>query len=191
MVNLETLLSILLGISLAAAVGFRIFVPLLVMSISSLAGHLNLSSGFEWIGTFPALIVFAAASVFELAAYFIPFVDNLLDTIAGPTAIIAGSIVMASSMVELTPMLKWTLAIIAGGGAAGLVQSLTTITRGASSVTTGGIGNPIVSTTEAGASLGISIFAILFPLFAGIVILLFLIWVVKKVFNRISKSKIS
>ena len=189
MINLETLISIFLGISLAAAVGFRIFVPLLVMSLASLGGYLNLSSGFEWIGTIPALIAFGAASVFELAAYFIPFVDNLLDTIAGPTAVVAGTVAMASSIVELDPLIKWTLAIIAGGGAAGLVQSLTTITRGASSLTTAGIGNPIVSATEAGFSFGISTLAIFFPLFIGILILLFLIWASKKVFKKIFNRK--
>jgi hypothetical protein len=190
MINLEAIVSVLLGISLAAAVGFRIFVPLLVMSIASMTGYLNVSSGFEWIGTLPALIIFGAALIFELAAYFIPIMDNLLDTISGPTAVIAGSIVMASSIVELDPLIKWTLAIIAGGGAAGLVQSLTAITRGASSLTTGGIGNHVVSTTEAGASFGISIFAILFPVFVGVLIILFLIWISKKVFNKLLKSKL-
>ncbi|MFZ1288715.1 MAG: DUF4126 domain-containing protein [Melioribacteraceae bacterium] len=187
MINFETIISILLGISLAAAVGFRIFVPLLVMSIASFFGYLNLSSGFEWVGTIPALIIFGAATIFEIAGYYIPFVDNFLDTISSPTAVVAGTIVMASSIVELDPLIKWALAIIAGGGAAGLVQSLTTITRGASSVTTGGIGNHVVSTTEAGASFGISILAILFPIFIGILIILFLTWAVKKVYNKLLK----
>ncbi len=187
MINFETIISILLGISLAAAVGFRIFVPLLVMSIASFWGYLNLSSGFEWVGTIPALIIFGAATIFEIAGYYIPFVDNFLDTISSPTAVVAGTIVMASSIVELDPLIKWALAIIAGGGAAGLVQSLTTITRGASSVTTGGIGNHVVSTTEAGASFGISILAILFPIFIGILIILFLTWAIQKVYNKLIK----
>lgn len=187
MLNLETLLSLLLGISLAAAVGFRIFIPLLVLSLASMSGSLTLSSGFEWIGTLPAFIVFLTASLFELAAYFIPFIDNLLDTIAGPIAVIAGSIVMASSIVEMEPLLKWTLAIIAGGGAAGIVQSLTTITRGASSVTTAGFGNSVITITESIASAGISIMAIFFPLFVGSLIVLFLIWTIKKVYTKFFK----
>lgn len=190
MVNLEILVSILLGVSLAAAVGFRIFVPLFIMSLASLGGYLNLSHGFEWIGTIPALIAFGAASIFELGAYFIPFVDNLLDTIAGPTAVIAGTIVMASSIVELDPLIKWTLAIIAGGGAAGLVQSLTTITRGASSITTTGIGNPIVTTAETSAAVGLSIMALFFPIVIGILVLLLLIWSGNKVYKKLFKKKI-
>jgi hypothetical protein len=189
MINLETIISILLGISLAAAVGFRIFVPLLIMSIASMGGYLNLSSGFEWVGSFPALIIFAAASIFELTAYFIPFVDNLLDTIAGPIAVIAGTIVMASSIVEMEPIYKWTLAIIAGGGVAGLVQSFTTITRGASSLTTAGLGNPVVTTTETSAALGISVLAIFFPMIMGVLILLLLFWAGKKVFTKLNNRR--
>ena len=189
MINLETIISILLGVSLAAAVGFRIFVPLLIMSLASMGGYLSLSSGFEWIGTFPALMIFAAASLFEIAAYFIPFVDNLLDTIAGPTAVIAGTIVMASSIVEMEPIYKWTLAIIAGGGAAGLVQSLTTITRGASSLTTAGLGNPVVTTTETTASVGISVLAIFFPMMIGILVLLLLIWSGKKLYLKLKNRR--
>lgn len=188
MINFETIISVFLGISLAAAVGFRIFVPLLVMSIASFFGYLNLSSGFEWISTLPALIIFGAATLFEIAGYYIPFIDNFLDAIASPTAVIAGSIVMASSIVELDPLVKWVLAIVAGGGAAGLVQSLTTITRGTSSLTTGGLGNHVVSTTEAGASFGISILAIFFPIFIGILVILFLTWTVKKVYNKLLKT---
>lgn len=186
MTNFETILSVLLGISLAAAVGFRIFIPLLIMSLASITGHLSLSSGFEWIGTLPALIVFAAAALFELGAYFIPFIDNLLDTISGPTAVVAGTVVMASSIVEMEPLLKWTLAIIAGGGAAGVVQSLTTITRGASSLTTGGLGNPVVAATETTASVGISMLAIIFPLMMGSFVLILLIWSARKIYRKFS-----
>ena len=189
MTNFETILSILLGISLAAAVGFRIFIPLLIMSLASITDHLSLSSGFEWIGTLPALIVFAAAALFELGAYFIPFVDNLLDTISGPTAVIAGTVVMASSIVEMEPLLKWTLAIIAGGGAAGIVQGLTTITRGVSSLTTGGLGNPVVTATETTASVGISILAIIFPMFIGVLVLLLLIWAITKLYKKFITNK--
>lgn len=191
MLNFETILSFLLGISLAAAVGFRIFIPLLVLSLASMSGSLTLSSGFEWIGTLPAFIVFLTASLFELGAYFIPFVDNLLDTIASPAAVIAGSIVVASSIVEMEPLLKWTLAIVAGGGAAGIVQSVTAITRGASTVTTGGLGNPMISATETTASISLSVLAIFFPLFMGVIVLLFLGWASKKIASKFTKKKIS
>src|SRR5215471_8006470 len=117
-----TILSICLGIGLSAACGFRVFVPLLVMNLASMSGHLTLAAGFAWIGSYPALIAFSVATVLEIAGYYIPWVDHLLDTIATPSAIIAGTIVTASVVTGMSPFLKWTLAVIAGGGAAALVQ---------------------------------------------------------------------
>src|SRR2546422_4079009 len=109
---METLLSICLGIGLSAACGFRVFVPLLVMSIAALSGHLTLAHGFEWIGTYSALIAFAVATCLEIGGYYIPWLDNLLDTIASPAAIIAGTLITASLITGVSPFLKWTLAII-------------------------------------------------------------------------------
>src|SRR5215475_3116859 len=108
---METLSSICLGIGLSAACGFRVFVPLLVMSIASLSGHLTLAPGFQWIGTYPALITFSVATAVEIAGYYVPWVDHLLDTISTPAAIIAGTIVTASLVTGLSPFMKWTLAI--------------------------------------------------------------------------------
>src|SRR5947207_9549521 len=94
--DLETLLSVCLGIGLAAACGFRIFVPLLVTSLAAQTGHLTLAGGFQWIGTRPALVAFAVATVLEILAYYVPWIDNLLDVIAGPAAVTAGIVVTAS-----------------------------------------------------------------------------------------------
>src|SRR5712664_1230066 len=110
---METVLSICLGIGLSAACGFRVFVPLLIMSIASLSGHLTPAHGFEWIGSYPALVAFSVATALEIAGYYIPWVDHLLDTIASPAAIIAGTIITASMVGGMSPLLKWTLAVIA------------------------------------------------------------------------------
>ena len=162
--NVETtLLSICLGIGLSAACGFRLFVPLLVMSIASLSGHLALAPGFEWIASYPALVAFSVATAVEIAGYYIPWVDHLLDSIATPAAVVAGTVITASLVTGMSPFLKWTLAIIAGGGAAGLVQGTTVLARGFSTAATGGLGNPIFATAElAGATLT-SIFALVAP----------------------------
>ena len=167
---METLLSIGLGIGLSAACGFRVFVPLLIMSLAAQAGHLTLAPGFEWIGTPPALAAFAVAACLEIAAYFVPGVDNLLDTVATPAAIVAGTVVTAAAVSEMTPLLKWALAVIAGGGAAATVQVATAFTRGASTVTTGGLGNPLVATMELGGAMTLSLLAIALPFIAGIVV---------------------
>jgi len=190
--NFEILLTILMGIGLSAASGFRIFIPFLVISIASLTGNLNLADSFSWIGTFPALITFGVATVLEIAGYYIPWVDNILDTITSPMAVIAGAILMASVVTDISPLFKWTLAIIAGGGIAGTIQALTGVTRVASSVTTGGLGNPAVSTVESGSSLTLSAFAIFIPVIAAIVVIVLLVWATKTLINRFTaKSKTS
>src|SRR5580765_8928620 len=129
---METLFSICVGVGLSAACGFRVFVPLLVMSVASHTGHLPLAHGFEWIGAYPALIAFSVATLVEILAYYIPWVDHALDSIASPAAILAGTLATASLTPEMSPFWKWSLAVIAGGGAAGVVQGATVVTRGAS-----------------------------------------------------------
>jgi hypothetical protein len=171
---MENLLNVCLGIGLSAACGFRVFIPLLVMSIASLSGHLALSHGFQWIGTYPAFMVFATASVLEIAAYYIPWVDNLMDAVAGPAAVVAGILVAASSIIHMDPLLKWTLAIIAGGGTAAIFHGATTLVRGASTALTGGIGNHAVATAELGIAAGLSILAIALPLLSIIVMVMLL-----------------
>jgi hypothetical protein len=149
----------------------------LVMSIASLAGHLTLAPGFQWIGSYPALITFSVATALEIAGYYIPWVDHALDTIATPAAIIAGTVVTASIVTGMSPLLKWTLAIIAGGGAAGLVQGTTVVTRAASTATTGGLANPLFATIELGGAAATSIAALLAPaLVATLIVLVFVLF---------------
>ena len=117
--EMETLLALCAGLGLAAACGFRVFVPLLVMSIAVHGGHLQVSQGMSWIGSTPALIAFSIATALEIGGYYVPWVDNFLDTVATPAAIVAGTIVTASMVTDVSPFLRWTLAVIAGGGIAG------------------------------------------------------------------------
>ena len=172
---METLLGICIGIGLSAASGLRVFVPLLVMSIASAAGHLTLGPGFAWIGSYPALIAFAVATVIEVGGYYIPWVDHLLDTIATPAAIVAGTVITASMVTDMSPFLKWSLAIIAGGGTAGVVQGATVLARGASTATTGGLGNPLVSTTELAGSIIASVLSLIAPVLVIAFIVVFAI----------------
>ena len=163
---MEIALSILVGIGLAAACGFRVFVPFLVVSIGSMSGHLELAGGFEWLGTHPALWAFAVATMLEILAYYIPWLDNLLDTVATPAAVAAGIVIAASVIDDVSPFLKWTLAVIAGGGTAAAVQAATVAVRGTSTVTTGGIANPAVSTGELGGSALVATLAVVLPIVA-------------------------
>jgi hypothetical protein len=163
---MEELLSICVGIGLAAACGFRVFVPLLIVSIASNTGHLTLAQPFQWMGTHPALVTFSVATAIEVGGYYIPWVDNLLDTVATPAAVVAGTVVSASIFTDMSPFLKWTLAAIAGGGTAGVIQTGTVLARAASTAASGGLANALVATGELGLSL-----------FTGVTSVLAWIWV--------------
>ena len=169
---MEILLGLAIGIGLAAACGFRVFVPFMVISAAALSGHLDLADGFDWIGTYPALIAFGAATLVEIAAYYVPWVDNLLDTVSTPVAVVAGTVVTASVVGDMSPLLRWSLAAIAGGGVAAAVQSGTVLLRGASSVTTAGLGNFVVATGELVGALVTAVMAVWLPVAAlGLVLI--------------------
>lgn len=184
----RVLLGTALGLGLAAAVGFRVFVPFLLVAIAAKSGQVHLAGGFEWLGTDIALVMFAAAALFEVAAYFIPFFDHLLDTAAGPAAVIAGTVLMASTLVDMEPWLRWAVAIVAGGGTSGLLHGATSALRLGSTATTGGAGNPAFATMETGAATALTILAMMLPLIAMALVIILVARTIRmggRVFGRI------
>jgi hypothetical protein len=177
---MESLLSIALGIGLAAAAGFRIFVPLLVAGIAARSGFLPLAEGFQWLASTPALLTLGSAAVFEALAYFIPGVDHVLDLVAGPAAIGAGVIASASVMADIPQAVMWPVAIIAGGGVAGLTKGTTALLRAKSGVMTAGLANPLVAAVETVGATGIAILAVVLPLLCLAAIVALLYWTTKK-----------
>ncbi|MBN1103950.1 MAG: DUF4126 domain-containing protein [Deltaproteobacteria bacterium] len=176
----ETFIGIAVGIGLSAACGFRVFVPLLAMNLASLGGQLHLSAGFEWIGSPYATAAFGTATIVEVLGYYIPWVDHALDVAATPAAVIAGTVATASMVTELAPFLKWTLALIAGGGIAGLVQGATVALRAKSAFLTAGMGNPLVSSLELVGAILMVLLALLVPILALALIVLFFFFAVRK-----------
>ena len=144
------------------------FVPLLAISIAALSGHLSLAPDFAWLATRPALIVLAVATALEVIAYLVPWLDHLLDVAATPAAIVAGILVTASVVVGMSPLLRWTLAVIAGGGIAAAVQLTTVALRRVTAYSTAGLAHPLAASTETGGSIGMSVLSLLLPAFAAL-----------------------
>jgi hypothetical protein len=189
----QLILSLALGIGLSASCGFRVFIPLLAASIASKFGIIQLGESFSWMGSTPALVAFGLATVLEIAGYYIPVVDNILDSITTPASVIAGTLLTASVLTpDVDPMLKWGLGIIVGGGSAGIIQAGTALTRATSTATTGGLGNPAVATIEHVFSIIGSILSLFIPLIiAGIVLLiviLLLFFVIRYFKKRIPQA---
>lgn len=171
----ETVFSIFMGVGLAASVGFRVFLPLFALSLASYFGLWDLNASWEWIGSFGAVITFGVAMVVEIFAYFIPWVDNLLDSFSIPLTAIAGTAVMVSTVADLDPLVTWSLAIIAGGGTATVIKGAGATSRLASTAATGGLANPIVSTVETGTALVVATASIFAPILAAIMVIIILI----------------
>lgn len=174
--TVETIISICLGIGLSASVGFRVFLPLFALSLAAYFDVWQLNEYWQWVGSTTALITLGVATLVEIFAYFIPYVDNLLDSISIPLAALAGTAVMLSTVSDLSPVITWALAIIAGGGTAVAISGTSSTTRLASTATTGGLANPLVSTIETGTSIVMSVISIFLPILA--IILVFVIFIV-------------
>ena len=190
---LPYILSSFIGIGLAAASGFRVFLPLFAVSLASYLGWIPTNDNFQWLSGLPTLIVTGVATLVEILAYYIPVVDNFLDTVTVPLATVAGSVLFASQFIELGTFPQWALAIIAGGGTAATIAAGFAGTRAASTATTAGIGNNIIATTEtAGAGL-MSVLSIFLPVIAFILSLALLIFVIifgRKIWRKIRNTAI-
>ncbi|MCR8667744.1 DUF4126 domain-containing protein [Aestuariibaculum sp. M13] len=186
----DSIISICLGIGLAASVGFRVFLPLFTLSLAACFNVWELNESWQWVGSSVALITLGVATIVEIFAYFIPFVDNALDSIAVPLAALAGTAVMLSTVSDLSPVVTWALAIIAGGGTAAAISGSSGTTRLASTATTGGLGNPIVSTVETGTSIVMSVLSIFVPVIAFLFVILIL-FIIFKLYKKFSRPKAS
>ena len=185
--NLDLALSVALGVVLAASTGFRVFLPALIAGAAAYTGHLPVDEGFAWLATPFALTMLGVASLVEIVAYYVPGLDNLLDTLATPAAFIAGTILAAAVMTDLPPVVKWAAAIVAGGGAAGLTQGVTTMLRAKSTVFTGGTGNPVIATAELGGALLVPLLALAAP-FVAVVLAAVLLWLAIRLIRRLRQG---
>lgn len=185
----ETIISICLGVGLSASVGFRVFLPLFALSLASYFDVWQLNESWEWIGSTAAVVTLGAATIVEIFAYFIPYIDNLLDSITVPLAALAGTAIMLSTVADLSPVITWSLAIIAGGGTAAAVAGTSSTSRLASTATTGGLANPVVSTIETGTSIVMSIISIFLPILAAVLVI-FILFIIFRLYKKFKTPKI-
>ncbi|MEZ4857749.1 MAG: DUF4126 domain-containing protein [Flavobacteriaceae bacterium] len=185
--SVEFIFSIFLGIGLAAAVGFRVFLPLLVLSLAGYFDYLPLDEGWQWAGSLTAIITLSVATLIEIFGYYIPWVDNLLDAIAVPLAAVAGTAVMMATMADVSPLITWSLAIIAGGGTAAAIKGNTSALRLTSTATTGGIANPVVATVETGSATLMSLLSIVFAPLAFLLVLV-IFYLLFKFYKKLRKK---
>lgn len=180
----ELITAVAIGIGLAASTGFRVFVPMLVAAVAAKAGLLPLNESFMWLSSWISIVIFATATLVEIIAYYIPVIDNLLDTIATPLAVIAGTLLLTSVLPIDSDLMRWITGAAVGGGSAAVVQSGSALTRLTSTKLTAGLGNPVVATVENVAATGTSLLSLIFPFFIIALLLLMVLFI----FTRIRRK---
>jgi len=190
-IDYHLLSAIALGIALSACCGFRIFIPMLAVAIASYSHLVILPQDMHWLGTLPAIICFGTAAVVEIAAYYLPFLDNLLDMVATPLAIVAGTVLAAALIPspDKEPLVRWAVALIAGGGAAGTLQMSSSLLRLFSTKATLGTGNPVIATGENAAAVSGSIFSFIVPVIVAAILIVVVLWILFATVKRLRSGK--
>lgn len=187
--DVSTVSAIGLGIALSACCGFRVFIPLLAGSVAGFAGWYQLSADMQWMASLPAVICFGTAAIVEVLAYYLPFIDNLLDTVATPLSVVAGTLLASSILpiAENESLFRWSMALLAGGATAGTIQMGTGLLRLFSSKATVGTGNAAVATGENAAAITGTALSFIIPVIAAIVLLMVVVYILGKLFRRFTK----
>jgi hypothetical protein len=189
-VNAELITAVAIGIGLSASAGFRVFVPMLVAAVAAKTGILPLNESFQWLSSWTAIVILSTATVVEILAYYIPVVDNLLDTIATPLAVIAGTLLLTSVLPIDSDLMRWITGATVGGGSAAVVQSGSALTRLTSTKLTAGAGNPVVATVENVAATGTSILSLVIPFFVVAIFLLLIIFIFTRIHRKLRKRRL-
>jgi len=187
--NAELITAVAIGIGLAASAGFRVFVPMLVAAIAARTGVLPLNESFQWLSSWTSIAILGTATVVEILAYYIPVVDNLLDTITTPLAIGAGTLLLTSVLPIDSELMRWITGAAVGGGSAAVVQSGSALTRLTSTKLTAGVGNPVVATVENVAATGTSLLSLVIPFFIVALFLLLVIFIFTRLRRKLSKPR--
>jgi hypothetical protein len=174
------ILPILLGLGLAASAGLKTFVPLLVMAVASRFGlfGFELTGPFAWLASTGALVGLGLATAAELAADKIPFVDHALSLVGTVARPAAGALAAAAAFSHADPAVAAMAGLVIGAPTALAVHSAQATTRVASTATTGGLGNPVISVVEDVAAFGAALLALAVPLLVPLLLLVaaILVW---------------
>jgi len=186
--NAELITAVAIGIGLAASAGFRVFVPMLVAAIAARTGALPLNESFMWLSSWTSIAILGTATVVEILAYYVPVVDSLLDTVATPLAVVAGTLLLTSVLPIDSELMRWITGAAVGGGSAAVVQSGSALTRLTSTKLTAGIGNPVVATVENVAATGTSVLSLIIPFFVLAIFLLLVILIFTSLRKRLRRK---
>ncbi len=177
---IEAISGLSAAFGLSGSAGLNAYIPLLLVALAArfpLSDPLvKLQAPFDLMGSWWAIGLLAVLLVVEIVADKIPAVDTVNDTIQTFVRPAAGAILFAGStnvITDIHPVLALGAGLLVAGG----VHATKTAARPVVTVTTAGVGNPIVSTLEDIVAFVVSLLALLLPIVAAILMLVFLIFV--------------
>jgi hypothetical protein len=183
---LELLPAIALGIALAACAGLRAWLPLLLAGLLARAGVLELGSGFQFLGSNRALILFGFATLVEILADKVPALDHALDVLSALLRPAAGALLAASVLAKVSdPLTALALGVVVGAPSALVPHAAKSALRAASTSFTGGLANPVLSVIEDVATLLLFALAVLVPLLVALSTLLVAALVLRFLLRRV------
>jgi hypothetical protein len=177
-----------MGFALAATVGLRTFLPLLVAGLLARFGYVHMGEHFAWMESTPALVVFGSALIFEILADKVPGLDHALHAVESFVKPVAATLLAASLFTNLDPVVAVTLGLIGGGTIAAAVQALRGATRIVSTGATAGLANPLLSFMDDGLAIVGVIVAIVIPILAAIAVIVLLVLAVRFVRRRVRRK---
>ncbi len=154
----------LTGIGLAAPAGLNAYLPLLLLALADrITDRITLDQPYDFLSSGWGIGVITFLLTVEVVADKIPGIDHVNDLIQSAIRPAAGATVMMASTSDGSS-LNPVVALILGLLTAGSVHAAKATTRPAITVSTGGLGNPLVSLVEDGVALVTSLVAILAPI---------------------------
>lgn len=185
MTDAEATYAFLAGLLLAAATGFRVFLPLCALSWMIRFDVIAVSDSFEWLANDAALIALSTAVVLEFIGDKFPAVDSALDSLGTILKPIAGAIVLTASLSEWNPVYATIIGIAAGGAAAEGIHLLKSSGRVVANMATLGIAAPVISLFEDVFTIFLIVAAVLFPLIALAILAVIIVAIVRRRTRRV------
>ncbi|MGD1865674.1 MAG: DUF4126 domain-containing protein [Phormidesmis sp.] len=181
---MNALVSLCIGVGLSTSTGFRILVPFASLNAAALFGGFTLPPEMAWLNSYPAFFGLLIGTLIEVAAFYVPWVNDALDTVEFPAAVIAGTYLTGTFAADLPTLMQWSLAIFAGGGSAGAIQGLTSVTRLTSNTATGGCATPVTASVEWLSALVLAILSLTLPVLAIALVIIVVLYALRKLSKR-------
>lgn len=182
----------LTGLGLAAPAGLNAYIPLLTLAIADrVSDSVNLEQPYSFLSSTWGILIILFLLTIEIVVDKIPGFDHANDLLQSAVRPAAGAVLLMAVTNE-QDVINPVVAMLLGLGTAGAVHAVKTVSRPAVTVSTGGMGNSIVSMIEDGVAILASILAILLPILAVlmfVVLAIFVFWSYRNVRRLVPKTR--